>query len=168
MSKFFIELPDEYRTFIKEDALGIINEHRSKWRHLEYHDLFRLPKDIILTEAGLERFAPYSFEIDVFRVPPKFSARVHIDRSYHAFNYIITNNGVMEWFDQADLVEINKSEWGTPVFDHPTAQPIASTRCNMIWVNTRTPHRIVNDSDSERVCISMRMTNYMLADKFTI
>lgn len=74
----------------------------------------------------------------------------------------------MEWFELRNLVEINKSEWGTSIFEHPSVDPLVKTTSNMMWVNTKIPHRIVNESDSERICISVRMTNPAFADKFVI
>jgi hypothetical protein len=164
----YIELPVSYSSYIRRDALEVINSNRHRWRHLNYHDLFRLQKNELLTLEGLDRFRLYSRQVDVFRVPPRFSGSPHIDKTHHAFNFILTNNGRMEWFDLEDLVETHKSEWGTANFSRPDHQPIAVAYSNMLWVNTKIPHRIVNDSDHERICISIRMVNNLYADKFTI
>lgn len=158
MNQFYKELPDIYNSYIKPNALDIINSNR-QWKNLHCHDLFRVHKSELLTAEGLTKFSSYGNYLDVFRVPPNFaSSTAHIDKSFNAFNFILTKNGYMEWFDREELVDSHKSDWSTPNFTVLNSKSIMSTRCSAIWVNTRIPHRIVNDSDSERICVSIRST----------
>jgi len=156
MDHLYIELPQIYKTYLKSDIVSIVNDGRN-WKNLGYHDVFCIPQSDVLTKEGLVRFAAYRNLVDIFRMPPFYSSRIHTDKSYHAFNFIITDNGGMEWFDLADLEEDTKSGIVNAVYKLPAQSPIAYTESNMMLVQTRVPHRIVNNSDRERICVSIRM-----------
>jgi hypothetical protein len=156
MTQFYKELPEVYKTYIKQDSLKIALNLRKLWKKLDCHDLFRINRSAFLTQAGLDRFSSYSTFVDVFRMPPNFVCRIHVDASYHAFNFILTNNGGMEWFNENDLKETNKSEWGTSIFEYSGQTPIESTELHMMLVSTKAPHRIVNNTNTERICLSVR------------
>jgi hypothetical protein len=94
--------------------------------------------------------------VDIFRLAPNYISLLHLDNSYHAFNFVITNNGYMEWFD-IDKIEYDyTTPAGQRTYKFLEEALIEKTECNMMWVNTKVPHRIVNNSDSERWCISIR------------
>jgi len=156
-------LPDIYKTYIKDNVLEIILQADESYVRLgdsSRHSILRVPKNLILTEAGLERFADYWRTIDVFRLPPNSESVLHVDKSYHAFNFVITNNGYMEWFDLNKLESDIPTPEGQLVYKFSPAASIEKTECNMMWVNTKVPHRVVNNNDTERWCISVRtLTN---------
>jgi hypothetical protein len=112
---------------------------------------------MILTDSGLSKFEHYS-HIDVFRAPPNNIGGIHVDYSYHAFNFIIKGLGRMQWFDIDDLEYTTKSKWNTPLFKLKSNKTfIEETDCNLLWVNTRKSHRIVT-GEEERICLSIRAT----------
>ena len=163
MSKLYTQLPDIYRTYIKDNILETI--HKAEMSYPVFgeppiHSIFRVPKQLILTEEGINRFANYWPIIDLFKLAPNSSSVLHIDNSYHAFNFIVTNNGYMEWFNLNKLELRYTAENGIKIYKFSEEAIIEKTKCNMMWVNTKVPHRIVNNSNSERWCVSIRtLTN---------
>lgn len=168
INQFYKELPEVYKTYVNEDAVDIVNQLRGSWKRSDCFDLFRVPQSIFLTPAGINRFLSYNQMVDVFRAPPNFIGGIHTDASYHAFNFILTNNGAMEWYDPSKISKIHKSEWGTDMFDHMSNSPIGYTESNMMLVCTKTPHRIVNNSNVERICLSIRMMKDIQFNKVII
>ena len=159
MSKPYIQLPDIYRTYIKDNILETISKVEKSYVRvgsLDTHSILRVPKLLILTEAGLVRFANYWRTIDVFRLPANSESALHVDKSYHAFNFVITNNGYMEWFDLTKLESDTPTPEGQSVYKFSLTALLEKTECNMMWVNTKVPHRVVNNTDAERWCISIR------------
>jgi hypothetical protein len=150
----FKELPIEYNRYIRSDALDIIEEYRNKWT-LSYHSLFRLPIHKLFTLEGILKFSDHAPLVDVFRVPPKFTTGIHVDKAISAVNFVVKGTGVMQWFHLTDLEVQHISEWGTQVYK-PNMNYYAQTSCSVIEVNTQIPHRIVCTSDDERICISLR------------
>jgi hypothetical protein len=168
MNLFYKELPEIYKTYVNEDAINIVNQLRGLWKRSNSFDLFRVPKSVFLSPEGINRFLSYNQMVDVFRCPPNFIGGIHTDASYHAFNFILTNNGAMEWYDPSKLSKIHKSEWDTDMFDHMSNSAIEYTESNMMLVCTKTPHRIVNNSNVERICLSIRMTKDIQFNKVII
>jgi hypothetical protein len=159
MNNLYIQLPDIYKTYIKDNILEIIHEAEKSYTRLgrlDTHSVVRVPKHLILTKEGIERFSNYWPIIDIFRLAPNYSSRVHVDNSYHAFNFVVTNNGYMEWFDLTKLEYNTDTPEGQQVYKFSQAAVIEKTECNMMWVNTKTPHRVVNYTDTNRYCISIR------------
>ena len=154
MTECYKELPELYKTFIKEDALDIAIECRALRLHLDY-DFFRVHRDTFLTKDGITKFSSCDPMIHVFRVPPNYVGNIHRDRAIGAFNFIITKNGIMEWFN-SDELKVSHSWLGNPHFEYSGQTPIASTSMNMFYVATTVPHRIVNNSNNERICLSIR------------
>jgi hypothetical protein len=159
MSKPYIQLPDIYRTYIKDNVLETISKVENSYVRvgsLDTHSILRVPKHLILTEEGINRFSNYWPMVDIFRLAPHYTSLLHLDVSYHAFNFVITNNGYMEWFDVNKLEYEYTTSAGPRIYKFLEEALIEKTECNMMWVNTKVPHRIVNNSDSERWCISIR------------
>lgn len=154
MSLPFKELPTEYTQYVKRNALDVIEEHRGKWT-LSYHSLFRLPIYELFTSEGILKFSEYAPLVDIFRVPPKFTTGIHVDKAVSAVNFVVKGAGVMQWFHLTNLEVQHISEWGTQVYK-PNINYYAQTECSVIEVNTKIPHRIVCTSDEERICISLR------------
>ena len=146
---YYNKLPDTYWEYIKPDSIKYIETLRGF--------LTRIPKKMILTDSGLSKFEHYS-HIDVFRAPPNNIGGIHVDYSYHAFNFIIKGLGRMQWFDIDDLEYTTKSKWNTPLFKLKSNKTfIEETDCNLLWVNTKQSHRIIT-GEEERICISIRAT----------
>jgi uncharacterized RmlC-like cupin family protein len=159
MCKLYTQLPDIYRTYIKDNILEIVHKTEKYYTRigsLDTHSVIRVPKHLILTEEGIRRFPDYWPIIDIFRLAPNCSSLVHIDNSYHAFNFIITCNGYMEWFDLNKLEFDYTTKAGQKIYKFLEEAVIEKTECSMMWVNTKVPHRIVNNSNSERWCVSIR------------
>ena len=162
MSKLYIQLPDIYKTYIKDNIMETICEVEKSTVHvgeLDTHSIFRVPKHHVLTKDGLNRFSSYWPMIDIFRLAPNCSTLLHLDNSYHAFNFVVTNNGYMEWFDSNKLEYENTILEGQKVYKFLEEAILEKTECNMMWVNTKIPHRIVNNTDSYRYCVSVRTLN---------
>jgi uncharacterized RmlC-like cupin family protein len=139
--------------------LEIIHEAEKSYPrigNLHTHSTVRVPKQLVLTEEGIRRFFNYWPIVDIFRLAPNYNSQLHIDNSYHAFNFVVTNNGYMEWFDQDKLEYNYTSPEGQIIYKFLEEAIIKKTECNMMWVNTKVPHRIVNNSNSERWCVSIR------------
>ena len=146
-----------YWDYLQKDCSMSIENQKSLWLSGE-HSLFRMPKKTLLSELGLSRFKQYHVDIDLFRMPPNNISPIHIDNSYHAFNFVIKGAGSMQWFDINDIEYINKSMWGVDLFRLKSNKTcIEETDCNLIWVNTKKPHRIVTGKE-ERICLSIRAT----------
>jgi len=170
LNNLYTPLPDIYKTYLKTNVLEIILHLQTDTSYVRIgnantHSILRVPKDLILTEAGLKRFADYWHTIDLFRLAPNTQCAVHIDNSYHAFNFVVTNNGYMEWYDLNKLVYHSDNSEGRQMYKVAQEALLTKTHCNMMWVNTKVPHRVVNDSESERWCVSIRT---LTAIKFTI
>jgi hypothetical protein len=114
---------------------------------------------MILTEEGIKRFSNYWPVVDLFKLTPKWYSPLHTDNSYHAFNFIVTDNGYMEWFNIDKLEFELKTKEGQNFYKFSEEAMIDRTECNMMWVNTKIPHRIVNNTDQERWCVSIRSLN---------
>lgn len=156
MNSPFKELPNEYNQYVKDNALDIIEQHRNKWT-LSHHSLFRLPIHMLFTPDGVVKFSKYSPLVDIFRVPPRFTTGIHVDKSLSAVNFVVKGAGTMQWFHLDDLETDHLSEWNTQVYK-AIAPHYAQTESNIIEVNTLIPHRIICTSDEERICISIRQS----------
>jgi uncharacterized RmlC-like cupin family protein len=159
MSTCYIQLPEIYKTYIKDNVLETIHKAEKSYPVFglpPIHSILRVPKQLILTEEGISRFANYWPIIDLFKLAPNSSSVLHMDNSYHAFNFIVTNNGYMEWFDLDKLEFKVKTKEGQKIYEFTEEAVVDRTECNMMWVNTKIPHRIVNNTDQERWCVSIR------------
>ena len=159
MSTCYIRLPEIYKTYIRDNVLETIHEAEKSYPRFgkaSTHSMVRVPNHMILTEEGVKRFSNYWPIIDLFKLTPNCSSLLHSDNSYHAFNFIVTNNGYMEWFDIDKLEFELKTKEGQKIYKFSEEAIVDRTECNMMWVNTKIPHRIVNNTDQERWCISMR------------
>jgi len=159
MSTYYIRLPEIYNTYIKDNILERIHEAEKtypRFGSLDTHSILKVPKHRLLSEEGLVRFAKYWHIVEVFRLAPNYTTLLHVDNSYHAFNFVVTNNGYMEWFDLDKLEYDFTTPTGQKMYKVLEEAVIEKTECNMMWVNTKIPHRIINNTDSERYCISVR------------
>ena len=155
-STYYSKLPDVYWDYLQKDCIKSVERLRDLWIPAE-HSLFKMPKKALLTELGLSRFEQ-QYLIDVFRVPPNHIGAIHVDNSYHAFNFIIKGSGRMQWFDIDSLEYLTRSKWNTTIFKLKSNKTfIEETDCNLLWVDTRKPHRIVA-GEEERICVSIRAT----------
>ena len=155
-SIYYSKLPDTYWKYIQPDCIKSIENLRSLWLN-ESHSLFKISKKMILTELGISKFENYA-HIDVFRMPPNHIGEIHIDNSYHAFNFIIKGSGRMQWFDIADIEYTTNTRWNGPMFKLKSNKTfIEETDCNLLWVDTKKSHRIVT-GEEERICVSIRAT----------
>jgi hypothetical protein len=153
-SIYYNKLPDTYWKYIQPDCIKTIEKLRSLWRN-EDHSLFKIPKKMVLTELGLSKFEHYT-HIDVFRANPNHIGAIHVDNSYHAFNFIIKGSGRMQWFDIADIEYTTKTRWNTAMFKLKSNKTfVEETDCNLLWINTKKPHRLVV-GEEERICLSIR------------
>jgi uncharacterized RmlC-like cupin family protein len=162
MSTCYIQLPEIYKTYIKDNIMETICEVEKSTVHvgnLDRHSIFRVPKNVVLTKEGLIRFSNYWPIVDIFKLAPNCSTALHLDNSYHAFNFVVTNNGYMEWFDLNKLEYAKTILEGQQIYKFLEEAIIEKTECNMMWVNTKIPHRIVNNTDSYRYCLSVRTLN---------
>lgn len=147
----------EYIHYLRPDILDTIEKHRHRWKKLTYHEKYLLPSILVLTNDGVEYFKDFSKQIDIFRMPPNFTSNIHIDNSFYAYNFIIKGSGIMEWFNIDDLTVKHISEYGTQIYDLlDNKSSIGSTTSTSMIVNTKIPHRIINNHNEERICVSIR------------
>jgi hypothetical protein len=159
MSMCYIQLPEFYKIYIKDNILETLYQAEKSYpvfSRTPTHSQFRVPMRLVLTKEGINRFANYWPLIHIFKLVPNSVSVVHIDNSYHAFNFIVTNNGYMEWFDQSKLEVDCINMHGVKTYKFSEEAVIDRADCNMMWVNTKIPHRVVNNTDQERWGISIR------------
>ena len=152
-------LPSSYKNYLKDDCVDIISSLNHQWNETR-HDWVFVPNELLLTKEGKDFFEEKI--VTVFRVPPNHTGFIHSDNSGHAFNFIIKGIGKMQWFDVNSLTfwqtikKTGSDIVGPTLYKSDSPLVIDETSESLIKVNPRIPHRIVNENNSERICISIR------------
>jgi hypothetical protein len=159
MTTCFQPLPIEYKDlFFVDDLLLKIKNLNITWKE-DRHDWTVVSDKLFLTKEGKDFFSEYTF-VNVFHLPAGISSRIHTDNAAEAVNFILGNRGVMQWYDIESLTPVKSFTRdgikGPTVFESSNPIVISETDLDLIKVNPRIPHRIINQGSEDRFCISLR------------
>jgi hypothetical protein len=159
----------DFDSCIEENLLKSFLPMSNSW-HLQSLTLDRFKNSNILEYFKKINFIPYD-SVNFFTGPGHQSTRIHSDNGptcniTYALNYIWgsdKNSSYMNWYsiNENALRKVNKTSTDKFFYWYNEHDSVEIERMNdtyhrLILVRVDTPHKIVNNSDNYRYCLSFR------------